>query len=87
MGYILPLTLHQYKEYQKRVVQDNQNCFLVEKPYKVTLETKNHNKMKSEEYRKYKRIRRHLNDTELEKMSKKIDEKATGKGILFQEKI
>lgn len=40
MGYILPLSLYQYNDYQKRVTKDKLDLFYIEKLYKVVLESK-----------------------------------------------
>ncbi|MFD2045370.1 hypothetical protein ACFSTA_16920 [Ornithinibacillus salinisoli] len=39
MGYILPIQQHEYNDYQKRVAKVRRNPYVIEKPFKVVLET------------------------------------------------
>ncbi|MTW87226.1 hypothetical protein F3157_16425 [Virgibacillus dakarensis] len=41
MGYVLPISQHQYHDYKNRITKDKQDPFYIENPYKIILELQN----------------------------------------------
>ncbi|MFD1360143.1 hypothetical protein [Lentibacillus salinarum] len=48
MGYLLPVTQYQYRDYQKRTVKAQQDPFHIEKPYRTIMEANYHSRALNE---------------------------------------
>ncbi|SET16003.1 hypothetical protein SAMN05216389_106101 [Oceanobacillus limi] len=49
MGYILPIQHHEYHDYQKRIIKEKRNPYVIEKPFKTILESQ-YEELKKDNY-------------------------------------
>jgi hypothetical protein len=84
MGYILPLENHTYINYHNRIIRQNTDPHVIERPFHAILEEK-HRKLSSE----YDRINNTYQKISLPKpyVQKEIDMRWMGKGKYFSEKV
>lgn len=83
MGYLLPIQLFQYNDYQTRTIGTKQNPQFIDKPFKVILE-----KQHQEIINKYDRINKTLYQNTISKQTnEKIIAALTGKGRHFSESV
>lgn len=91
VGYILPITQFQYKDYQNRMPVDKQKLSYVEKPYKVFLDMEqksDYDRKTHYEFSKSDKKKSYSKATVPKQIrTEPLDEKVTGKGMLFNEHV
>jgi len=81
VGYILPLPHYQYEDYQKRVMENKQDHFHVDKLFKVMLDPQR-------EAKEQHMMQKQTGKTTIGKaQSEKVYAKITGKGTHFNESV
>ena len=91
MGYILPITQYQYRDYQNRVIKDELDPYYIEHPYKVILDTESREMEEGGADRDKGKLLKNSHPYEQPHLEKPTNEKLyaklTGKGQHFSENI
>ncbi|MBM7554001.1 hypothetical protein [Thalassobacillus pellis] len=91
MGYILPVPMYQYDDYQERIIKPKQSPFTIEGVYRVTLDEKMDQPEDGGQHTnrgpQVKKNGKHLYPPNVHAAAEKIYAEVTGKGLHFSDSI